>query len=1041
MGSRIARRGWLRRRRRRAVPGGLAWTLLAILLMEAVWGAAPVAGEGGSPSGDRPLYVALIWHMHQPYYKDPESGVYLLPWVRMHAVKDYYDMAAMLRRYPGMKATFNLVPSLLEQLDDYVYQGARDIYEILAEKPAERLAPDEKAFIVRRFFDANWDNIIRKYPRYWELLQKRGTAGWEEQVEAVLSRFTAQDYRDLQVWFHLAWLDPDFLRDDPEMARLVAKGRAFAEEEKQWVLGRYREILAQVVSLYRNLMESGQIEVITAPYYHPILPLLLDTHSARIASPSLALPQHRYQQPDDVVAQLELAVEAYWQRFGRYPRGLWPPEQAVGQGIVTFVAQAGFDWMVSSEGVLEKSLGIQVRGSAGEVVRPDVLYRPYWVTAGGRRVAILFRDIVLSDRIGFSYSGMPAEQAVEDFVSYLHRVRESLRGVPGEPIVTVALDGENAWEWYPDDGKQFLDGLYRRLSTDPLLKPVTVAEYLERHPPTDVLPRLWTGSWIGDNLETWIGEEEENRAWDYLYEAREAMERHEAVHQGEQGFDERMLRARRALYAAEGSDWYWWYGSDQDSGNDGAFDALFRAHLRGIYRALGEPVPEYLQLPVISRLPARPDREASGRISVQVDGTAGPGEWDEALRFRPAGGRGSLVEALHVGNDAGRLYLRADLNVRLGELRRQAITLRFYLSNPRRVRVNLVPRESGTGPGAVALGYGLAQELSVDLSAYPPEVSLSEAAGGSRWEAPRPLPPGSAAVGIGKGGRTTVVEVAVPFEVLDLQAAEAVNVSLVAVRSGAIEAVLPAEGPARVQVPEVIRGELLFEWDDPVGDDHGPGSYVYPTSAVFSPSVFDMKRFQVFKEGDEVVFKVWLVGEIRNVWNSPVGLSVQTIDIYIDRDRRAGSGKTEALGGRRVRFAPEAGWEYAIWVEGWHQNIFAADGSEPEGASRLRVSVDPAERSVTVRVPTSAIGVPEGTWGFQVFILGQEGYPEADSLRVREVKANRAEWRFGGGDDGPFDPNVIDLLAPEGTTQQAILSQYDVAEKRLAVVPMVYGGR
>ncbi|MEW6046877.1 MAG: glucodextranase DOMON-like domain-containing protein, partial [Bacillota bacterium] len=1014
---------------------------LAVLVLTAAWAAAAPSGVGSAQSDERPLYVALIWHMHQPYYKDPVKGVYMLPWVRMHAVKDYYDMAAMLRRYPGMKATFNLVPSLLEQLDDYVKKGARDVYQILAEKPAGELTPEDKAFILRRFFDANWDNIIKKHPRYWELLLKRGTSSSDEEIQAALNRFTVQDFRDLQVWFNLGWLDPDFLREDAAMAGLVAKGRDFTEADKQAVMAKHQEIMAQVVDVYRSLMETGQIEVITAPYYHPILTLLLNTDLARVASPSLKLPQHRYAQPGDVEAQLQAAVEAYRQRFGREPQGLWPSEQAVGQDIVTFVTQAGFKWMVSSEGVLEKSLGIQVRGGARELVRPDVLYRPYWVTAGGRQVAILFRDIVLSDRIGFSYSGMPAAQAVEDFIGYLHRVRKSLSGVPGDHIVTVALDGENAWEWYRNDGKEFLDGLYRRLSSDPLLKPVTVAEYLEEHPPTQTIPKLWTGSWISDNLETWIGEEEENKAWDYLYDARTAMVRYEALHYGEEGFEQRMNEARRALYAAEGSDWFWWYGSDQDSGNDAAFDGLFRTHLRNIYQALGEPVPEYLYLPIIGRAPARPDRAASGRMTPTVDGTAAAGEWDEALRFKPAAGQESFVDALYVGNDAGRLYLRADLNVRIGELRRQGVILRFYLSNPRQLNVNAVPRESGSGAAATVLGYGLAQELSVDLSAHPPAVSLSKAAGGGRWEAAEALPAGSAAVGIGEGGRTTVVEVAVPFGTLDLQAAEAANVSLVAVRGGAIEAVLPATGPARLQVPEVIGGDLLLEWEDPVGDDHGPGSYVYPGNAVFTPAVFDMKRFQVFKEGNDVVFKVSLVGEIQNVWNSPVGLSVQTIDIYIDRDHRAGSGKTEALGGRRVKFAPESGWEYAIWVEGWNQKIFAADGSEPEGASRMRVSVDSAERSVTVRVPVAAIGAPESTWGFQVFILGQEGYPEADSLRVREVKANRAEWRFGGGEDDVFDPNVIDMLAPRGTTQEAILSQYRSAEKRLAVVPMVYGGR
>lgn len=993
----------------------------------------------------KPLHVALIWHMHQPYYKDPATGVYRLPWVRMHAVKDYFDMAAMLEAYPDVKVTFNLVPSLVMQLEDYVERGAKDVYQLLTEKRPDELTDDDKEFILRRFFDANWDNIVKKHPRYWELLQKRGTSGTDADIARAKATFTDQDYLDLQVWFNLGWIDPDLVREDPRMAALVAKGRGFTEADKRAVLDKHLEIMRRIIDVYRRLMEKGQIEVITSPFYHPILPLVWDTNAARIASPSLKLPSHRFAQPGDVEAQLERAVAFYRERFGRDPAGLWPSEQAVGQGIVTYVASAGFAWMVSSEGVLARSLGVELRGTSGELLRPDVLYRPYWVQAGDRRVAILFRDIVLSDRIGFTYSGMPADRAVDDLIGYLHAMQRRLADRPGDYVVTIALDGENAWEWYANDGKAFLEGLYRRLSTDPLLKPVTVSEYLKAHPPADTIERLWTGSWIADNLETWIGEEEENRAWDALYEARTALVRYQALHYDEPDAEARVQAALEHLYAAEGSDWFWWYGADQDSGNDAAFDALFRAHLRAVYDAIGEPVPDYLHLPIVAPAPARPDTSATGRLTAVVDGNAGAGEWDAALRFSAPDQAAGPVQALWVGNDAGKLYLRVDLGVPLERLKQAGLELRFYLSHPRQLTVNALPRGSQAGPGGPALGFGLAYELRADLSRLPLRLALSRAAGGGEWEPVQELPEGAAAVGTGPGGRIAVLEAAVPFGTLDLQAAEAVTLALVAVQGGRIVQVLPAAGPVRVQVPEVIRGELVFEWDDPVGDDHGPGTYVYPGNAVFTPGVFDMKRFEVFDEGSDVVFKVWMAGPIDNVWNSPIGLSVQTIDVYIDTDRVPGSGQTGALGGRRVEFAPESAWEYAIWVEGWQQRIFTAggeaQGAGPAGAeaSGLRVSVDSAERSVTVRVPKAVIGEPQPTWGYQVFILGQEGFPESDSLRVREVKANRAEWRFGGGDDGPYDPNVIDLLAPPGQSQEAILGGYSVTDKRLAVVPMVYG--
>ncbi|NLG69910.1 MAG: glycoside hydrolase family 57 [Firmicutes bacterium] len=1022
---------------------GRVWQRVVPLLVALLaHGSLTVAGALAAP--DRPLHVALIWHMHQPYYKDTSSGIYRLPWVRMHAVKDYYDMVAMLEEYPRMRATFNLVPSLVMQLEEYVERGARDVYQVLTEKRPSELTDDEKEFVLRRFFDANWDNVIKRYPPYWELLQKRGTSGTDAEIARARENFTDQDFLDLQVWFNLAWIDPDLIAEDPTMRALVERGSGFTESDKRAVLATHREIMGRVIGVYRRLMEKGQIEVITSPFYHPILPLVWDTNTARLASPSLRLPSHRFAQPGDVVTQLERAVAFYRDRFGRDPAGLWPSEQAVGQGIVSYVASAGFRWMVSSEGVLARSLGVELRGTSGELLRPEVLYRPYWVTAGGRQVAMLFRDLVLSDRIGFQYAGMPAARAVDDLIGYLHAMQRRLSDQPGEFVGTIALDGENAWEWYANDGKEFLDELYRRLSTDPRLEPVTVSEYLAAHPPQDVIESLWTGSWIADNLETWLGEEEENRAWDYLYEARKALVRYQALHYDDPGAEARIQAALEHLYAAEGSDWFWWYGADQDSGNDPAFDALFRAHLAAVYESIGQPVPEYLELPIVAPPLARAASATTGRLTARVDGAVGVGEWDQGLRFDAEARPDSPVDALWVGYDDGRFYLRADLSAPPSRLRDTGTDLRVYLSHPRYLTVNARPREASQGQGAPPLGFGIAYELRADLGRTPLRLQLSRALGGGEWELVAELPEEAVALGDAPDGRGAVLEAAVSWGEVELQAAEAVMLALVAFDGAGGVHVLPSAGPGRVQVPEVIRGDLVFAWDDPVGDDHGPGTYVYPGNAVFQPGVFDLRRFEVFDEGNDVVLKVWLAGPIDNVWGSPIGLSVQTIDIYLDTDRVPGSGETAALGGRRVTFAPEWAWEYAIWGEGGNQRVFAADavqgGAAPEGgAGPLRVSVDAAERSVTVRVPKAVIGEPRPSWGYQVLILGQEGYPEGDSLRVREVKAHRAEWRFGGGDDGSWDPNVIDMLAPSDTTQEAILSAYSVAGQRLAVVPMVSG--
>ncbi|MDI6638774.1 MAG: glucodextranase DOMON-like domain-containing protein [Bacillota bacterium] len=989
---------------------------------------------------EEPLYVALIWHNHQPFYKNPATGKYMLPWVRMHAVKDYYDMASILKDYPNVHCTFNLVPSLIFQLDECA-AGAKDTWQIVTEKPASELTRDDKEFLLRRFFDANWDRIIKKHPRYWQLLQKRGETVSDASIARAIEAFTEQDYRDLQVWFNLAWLDPDFKENDPLMKALVEKGHGFTEEDRHRVLAKHVQIMKEVIPLYRSMQDSGQIEVTTTPFYHPIMPLLYNVDVAHVASPKLDLPAQAFAHPEDVEAQLGMAVRFYEDHFGRKPRGLWPSEQAVGQDIVGLVHDAGFQWMVSSEGVLARSLGVSLRDGSGNVTRPDLLYKPYIVEEDGKAVTILFRDIVLSDKIGFSYSGMNGTAAALDLMNYLRKVRRDLAGVPGPHVVTIALDGENCWEYYENDGKEFLHSLYKMLNTDPNFKAVTVEEYLKAHPAKDRISRLHTGSWISDNLETWIGEAEENRAWDYLARARDVLAKYTSENATNEAAQLGIALAWDELYAAEGSDWFWWYGDDQDSGNDAGFDELFRTHLRNVYSYIGQPVPAYLHMPIIPREAAEPDVKMKGFAKVTPDGKIDPGEWAPAAMYfktaaapMPSGEAEMVLRALWVGVDADNLYLRFDVKGGLDDFFGKDVLLAAYLSNPRRAEANSVPRSSGQGRAATVLGFAPGTEVLVDFKKLsgpgPAKARLAFAGGDETWVDVKELP--------GAGADRTV-EIKVAFADIGLKPGDSASLAVVASRKGRNVDILPVEGPAEVKVPGVIVGKTLFRWDDPTGDDHGPGTYTYPLNAVFKPGVFDMLSFEVLEVQDDIVFQVRIAGDVTNPWNSPVGVSLQTIDIYIDTDHKAGSGKTDALGGRHVSFAPESAWEYAIWVEGWNQKIFTADGKEVQAA--IRVSQDPVNKIISIRIPRAALGDPQPGWGYQVFLLSQEGYPSPGNLRVREVLSTAQEWRLGGGHDSEIDPNVIDLLAPAGRTQEEILGAYDVSTGKLAEVPMVYGGR
>ncbi|MEA4882057.1 MAG: glucodextranase DOMON-like domain-containing protein [Clostridia bacterium] len=984
-----------------------------------------------------PLYVALVWHNHQPFYKNTATGTYMMPWVRLHAAKDYYDMAAMLKDYPNVHVAFNLVPSLLQQLDEYA-AGAKDIQQMLTEKPASELTTDDKNFILRRFFDANWDNIIKRHPRYWELLQKRGASVSDESIAQAIEAYTEQDFLDLQTWFNLAWLDPDFVDSDLRMGYLVDKARGFTEADKLMVLAKHIEIVKDTVPLYREMQRTGQIEVTAAPFYHPIMPLLLDNCLARISSPKLDLPQSSFRHPEDVEAHLAKAVASYREHFGTEPRGLWPSEQAVGQELIDLVHDAGFSWMASSEGVLARSLGVALRDGAGNVVRPELLYRPYVVEQNGKQVTILFRDAVLSDKIGFSYSGMPGRSAARDLLDYLRSVRQSLADCPGPHLVTIALDGENCWEYYANDGKEFLHAMYSALNSDPDLKAVTVEEYLAEHPATLRIPVLHTGSWIADNLETWIGEAEENRAWDYLYEAREALDT--AIAPLCEPPEGQVGRAFDELLAAEGSDWFWWYGADQSSGNDEAFDELFRVHLRNVYSCLGLPVPGYLYIPIIPKKPAPAEERLSGLMEdPSMDGRIDWGEWDKSALYAKEtaallrGDRGEqLLRSLRVGVDAENLYVRVMTDENIACLYGSDAQIALYVSIPRRSEANPLPKFAGAGdaPDGTVLGFPLGAEIMVDFKQVvengPVTARLALALGDGAWEDVCELQ----TAGVGEA-----LEVSVPFAALGISSADTAVLAVVATRGGRNVDVIPASGPADFMAPIVGSGVSLFRISDPEGDDHGPGTYAYPMNAVFTPGAFDLTSFECIDGGDELTLNVGLAGKIVNPWKSGIGLSVQTIDIYIDTDHTIGSGLTEALGGRRVSFAAESAWDYAIWIEGWHQRVFSADGSEVGG---ITASVDPINNVVSITVPKSIVGTPEPGWGFQVFVLGQEGYPSQGNLRVREVMEQAAEWRFGGGDNGVFDPNVIDMLVPVGHSQEQTLSNYDAGARRQAEVQMVY---
>ncbi len=942
---------------------------------------------------DGVLYVALIWHQHQPvYFKDPETGVYERPWVRVHAAKDYVDMAAILRDYPAVHAAFNLTPSLIRQLDD-ISGGARDLYWQAAEIPAEDLTDQHKQFLLERFFDIN-PSIIARFPRYAQLADMRG--------ENALQTWTAADFRDLQVLFNLAWTDPDWLAQPP-LSGLVAKGEGFSEEDKGVVFDEHLRLVQEVIPLHAEMQRSGQIEVTMTPYAHPILPLLVDSDLARIAMPDADLPT-RFVYGQDAVAQVELGIELYQEHFGQSPRGMWPAEGSVAQQVVSMISNAGIEWIATDEEVLAGSLpGVAAftRDSGDTVLQADALYQPYAVQgARGEPVAVFFRDHVLSDKVGFEYSGTPGREAAADFVERLENIHTQLgeEGADGPRLVTVLLDGENAWEYYENDGKEFLHEMYRLLSESRTLVTVKPSEYLDALESTGyempTIETLWAGSWIDGTFSTWIGEEEENLAWEYLLRTREALQ------DAEPGLAPEVLeQTLELMYIAEGSDWFWWYGADQNSGADENFDRQFRSYLEQIFLTIGAEVPDFVHVPVIPLAPQTPAQEPSDLLSVTPDGAALPGEWDDAGYYSFDGG---LLAGLYYGFDQQTLYLRLDAEESFPD----DAVFSFYLSTPSQGPANATSRDSSRS----LLGFGLRQLIEVSIKDGQGSAAVYNADGAGGWllEEETRLDLSHHAGG--------VLELAAPFAGFApaLRSGDRINIRMVVSGTGSDVSVLPESGPVLAVVPDLPITNVFLEVSDPENDDHGPGSYVYPKDVVFKPGAYDLTGLTAGYDDEDYIFRVQFRGPVINEWGSPNGLSIQTIDIYLDTDDGA-SGDRMLLPGRNAALIEGFAWDRAIWAEGWTPGVFEPSQDGPVRIdSGFTILANPGQRRVTIRVPRSLLPGDPDEWKLAVVVLSQEGFPSSGVWRVRDVQPVAEQWRIGGGSGSPADTRIMDVLWPEG---------------------------
>lgn len=604
-----------------------------------------------------PLKVALLWHFHQPYYR--KESELILPWVRLHGIKDYFDLPELFHEFPDMKQTINVVPSMMIQIGEYISGGAIDNVQRLSSIRADELTKEDKLEILKQFFLCNVETMVFPYHRYKELYDMA------LKPEMAIAAYSDQDWLDLQVWYNLTWFGR-FSRERSPIKRLLKKGSQFTEQEKKMLLQLQLDILTQIIPQFKNLKNLGQLELSCTPMYHPILPLLCDSRSALEAMPDVKMPRELFKYPEDAKAQIENSLEYMKDIFGAKPDGMWPSEGSISDEALELMARAGVKWVASDEEILS--------ASKGDAYSSTDKYFPQKFRTKSGDISILFRDHHLSDAIGFVYSRWKPYDAAGNFCQSLRDIKKELVDKYGESclehaVVPVILDGENCWEYYQDDGVNFRRELSRQLLESDEFETVTCADAADAAH-TEFLPSLRhirAGSWINANFKIWIGHKEDRAAWTMLAKARTAVEEEKNSLSVKEYRD-----ALEQIYIAEGSDWFWWYGDEHPSKNKAQFDELFRFYIRRAYEILNKEIPDNVSIPISDQTIAPELVPPSGMIYPDVNGKVdSEQEWNHAGYFDAAAAMsamhqiGEILLRFWYGEDEENLYFRCDTSRKL----------------------------------------------------------------------------------------------------------------------------------------------------------------------------------------------------------------------------------------------------------------------------------------------------------------------------------------------------------------------------------------
>ena len=612
-------------------------------------------------SQSKKLSIAFYWHMHQPVYQLSPTGDFLMPWVRLHAVKDYLDMALWAKKFDKLKLNFNFVPVLINAIINYGENEAHDIHSRLTITPQDELTNEDKIFILNNFFDANYQTMILANPEYHRLYQIVQSSGTED-----TTIFSNQEYADLMALFNLAWIDPSFKTSNSELKKLVKKGKNYTLEDRIAIIQIQRDIIRKIIPTIRKLIEKNKIEITTSPYYHPILPILLDYKNIKKNS-SPANDLQDLKTDLDAKMQTKMALDRIEEVFGKRPRGVWPSEQCVSAKTLEMLSSLGVEWSLSDEGILANSINFEFEHDfKGYIKEPYHLLKTYKYKTSTSDLKMVFRESTIPNLIGFEYQNHNPIATSNDLYDRIKVLQSKILSSPdNEHLLTIALDGENCWENYLEDGASFLKTLYTLITEDDSLETVLLSDYLEKTKEDKLLPKIASGSWINRNFKLWIDEPVKDIAWTYLKRVRQDF----ANFVKREPLNPNIELARRELFICEGSDWFWWYGEPNDSGRDNIFDFLFRTHLKNVYRYLDLDTPKYLDDPLSDISTSKPSKYPKSLITPNINGknvVDEDDEWNNAgyieIPDGPVLRESKLFDKIRFGNDQNNFYLKFHLN-------------------------------------------------------------------------------------------------------------------------------------------------------------------------------------------------------------------------------------------------------------------------------------------------------------------------------------------------------------------------------------------